>query len=163
MHVYRLKLEPALWRSAAPTREALAGRLAGDAVIREFAPHPAGGHVASVVLQRGRETHEEALNELLLAAQELGWAFAEAEIATVADRALEMALGFGLTGMGAGQVTQNGEIAVLGAAIGGLVGLIVGANMQKVEVLYRVQLTREGWHFRRVEPLSTTRPALGGA
>jgi hypothetical protein len=42
--------------------------LAGDAAIQEFAPHPSGTHIVSIGLQRDRDSHQEALNELLLAA-----------------------------------------------------------------------------------------------
>lgn len=72
-----------------------------------IAPHPNGGTVVVVTLKRDRESHEEALNELLLAVQELGYAFAEGEIAKVADRALEIAFGLGLTGVGVGSTTEK--------------------------------------------------------
>jgi hypothetical protein len=117
------------------------------------------------VLRRDRELHEEALNELLLAAQELGYAFAEAEITKVADRAIEMAFGFGVGGLGAGSATENAELALLGAGIGWVVGLLVGANMEKVEVLWRVQSTPQGWRLIAVESqrAAPVRPALGTA
>jgi hypothetical protein len=121
MHVYsyKVKLEPMLWSPPALTPELLAGRLAGDAVIREFASHPSGAHVVNIGLHCARDSHEEALNELLLAAQELGYAFAEAEITKIADRAIETAVaGLGGGGLGAGSATQNGELAVIGAFVG---------------------------------------------
>lgn len=163
MHVYayKVKLEPMLSHSAALTPELLAQRLAGDAVIHEFALHPSGAHAATIGFQHERETHEEALNELLLAAQEVGYTFVEGEITQIADRAIEMAVGFGVGGLGAGSTTENGELAVIGAAIGWVVGLFVGANMQKVEVMYRVQWTDTGWHLTRVAPQpAPSRPAL---
>lgn len=160
VHVYRVKLEP-LWHPAALSAEVLAARLAGDAVIHEFAPHQSGSHLVTVGLQRDRDSHEEALNELLLAAQELGYTFVEGEITKVADRAIEMAVGLGVGGLGAGSTTENGELAVIAAAIGWVVGLFVGANMQKVEVIYRVQWTGAGWHLTRVTPQpAQLRPAL---
>jgi hypothetical protein len=161
LYVYEVKLEPMLWHSAALTPEALAERLAGDAVIQEFAPHPAGAHLATIGLQRDRDSHEEALNELLLAAQELGYMFADAVITRIADRAIEMAVGFGVGGLGVGSATENDELAVIGAALGWIAGLFVGATMRKVEVLYRVQLTSTGWHLTRVTPqLAPLRPSL---
>jgi hypothetical protein len=152
VHAYQLKLEPAVWSPTALTPASLAERLAADAVVQGLAQHPSGGLVANVVLRRDRESHEEALNELLLAAQELGYAFAEAEISRIADRAIEMAVGLGVTGLGAGSATENAEVALLGAGIGWVVGLFVGANMEKVEVLYRVQLTAAGWHLTATSP-----------
>jgi len=154
-----------LWSPALLTPESLAERLAGDAVVQELARHPSGGLVANVVLRRDRESHEEALNELLLAAQELGYAFAEAEITRVADRAIEMAVGLGIGGLGAGSTTENAEVALLGAGIGWVVGLFVGASMEKVEVLYHVQLTPAGWHLtptpqQPTVPASAVRPSL---
>jgi hypothetical protein len=114
----------------------------------------------SISLQRDRDSHEEALNELLLAVQKVGYTFAESEIAKVADRAIEMAVGFGVGGLGAGSTTENGELAVIGAAVGWVVGLFVGANMNKVEVMYRVQWTDAGWQFIRVAPQPVTREVL---
>jgi hypothetical protein len=175
VHEYKLRLEPALWSPAALTPEALAERLAADAVVEEFAPHssapyPSGaaGAVVTVGLRRDRESHEEALDELFVAAQELGYAFVEAEITKVADRAIEMAVGLGVGGLGAGSTTENAELALLGAGIGWVVGLLVGANMQKVEVLYRAQWTPSGWHLTPVAPqpavpASAVRSAFGTA
>jgi hypothetical protein len=62
--------------------------------------------------------------------------------------------GLGVGGLGVGSTAKNGELAVLGAFAGWGVGLLVGANMKKVEVLYRVQLTGAGWDFTRVAPQS---------
>jgi hypothetical protein len=164
LHVYRVKLEPLLYYPAALTAEALAERLA-DAVVHEFAPQPSGSHLVTIALQRDRDSHEAALDELLLVAQELGYTFAEGVITRVADRAMEMAVGLGVGGLGAGSTTENGEIAVIGAALGWVVGLFVGANMKKVEVLYGVQLTGEGWHLVPVTPpaVAPARSALGTA
>jgi hypothetical protein len=165
VHAYKLKLKPALWSPAALTPESLASRLVAHAVVEELTSDPSGAAVATVVLRRDRESHGEALNELLVAAQELGYAFVEAEITKVADRAIEMAVGFGVGGLGAGSTTENAELAVIGAAVGWVVGLLVGANMQKVEVLYRAQWTNAGWHLIPVnpQPAAPVRPALGTA
>jgi hypothetical protein len=161
VHAYRVKLDPLLYYPANLRAEVLAERLAGDAVIHELSPQPSGSHILTVVLQRDRDSHEEALNELLFAAQELGYTFAEGLITKVADRAIEMALGLGVGGLGAGSTTENGEIAAIGAALGWVVGLLVGAKMKKVEVLYRVQLTSAGWELIRVAPQpAALRPAL---
>jgi hypothetical protein len=163
MHIYayKLKLEAMLWHAATLTPELLAGRMADDAMIKEFAPHSSGAHIVSIGLQRDRDSHEEALNELLLAAQELGYTFVEGEITKIADRAIEMAVGLGVGGLGAGSTTENGELAVIAAAIGWVVGLFVGANMEKVEVVYGVQLTNTGWHLTPVPARSgSARPAL---
>jgi hypothetical protein len=158
---YKLKLGPMLRYPSALTVESLAARLAEDAVIQEFASHPSGACVVNVGLQKDRDSHEDALNELLWTVQELGYAFVEAEITKIADRALEMAIGGGIGGLGAGSATKNGEIAVIGAFAGWVAGLLVGANMEKVEVIYRVQRTGAGWHFIRVEPQpAVSRPAL---
>jgi hypothetical protein len=154
MHVYsyKVKLEPLLWHSGELTAELLAGRLPGDAVIREFASHSSGAHLVSVALRRDRDSHEEALNELLLAAQELGYTFVEGEITRIADRAIETAFGFSVGGLGVGSATEKGELAVMGAFVGWCVGLLVGANLEKVEVMYSAQWTGAGWHLTRVAP-----------
>lgn len=165
IHAYKLKLEPMLWHSAKLTPELLVGGLADDAVIQEFATHPSGAHLVNIGLQRDRDSHEEALNELLLAAQELGYTFVEGEITKIADRAIEMAVGLGgVGGLGAGSTTENGKLAVLAGAVGWVVGLFVGATMKKVEVMYRVQWTSNGWRLTRVTPQSAPpRPALQAA
>lgn len=173
VYTYKLMLEPALWSPPALTPESLAERLAGDAVVQELTPlawsaHPSGaaGAMVTVGLQRDRESHEEALNELLVAVQELGYAIAEPEITRVADRAIEMAFGFGVSGgLGTGSATDKAELALLGAGIGWVVGLLVGANMQKAEVLYRAQWTTAGWHLIAAAPAhpAAPRPALNQA
>jgi hypothetical protein len=159
---YKLKLRPLVWSPAALTPEALAGRLASDASIRSLSEE-SWGHVADIALER--DSHQEALNELLTAAQELGYSFAEAEITKVADRALEMAFGGGITGAGVvGSSSQNGEAAFLGGLAGWAVGLLIGAGMEKVEVIYEVQWTNAGWHLISVPRTSTAaRPRLEAA
>lgn len=161
VHAYKLKLEPTLWHVPQLTPELLAGSLPGDAVIQGFAPQHSGSHLANIALERDRDSHEEALNELLIAAQEIGYGFVEAEITRIADRAIEMAVGGGVGGFGVGSTTENGEVALLGAFAGWIVGLFVGANMEKVEVVYRAQLTSTGWHLAPGAPQSAPlRPAL---
>lgn len=92
---------------------------------------------------------------MLLAAQGIGYTFVEAEITKVADRALEMAVGGGVSGLGIGSRTETAEGAVLGTLAGWCIGLLVGANMKKVEVMFRVQRTNAGWRFARVTPQPT--------
>jgi hypothetical protein len=150
---YKLKIGPMLYYPAELTAESLAGRLAEDAVIQEFAPHPSGSCVVNVGLQKDRDSHEDALNELLWTVQELGYSFVEAEITKIADRAIEMAIGGGsIGGLGTGSATRNGETAAFGAFVGYVIGLFVGANMRKVEVIYRAQRTPTGWHLIPVAP-----------
>jgi hypothetical protein len=159
---YELKLQPLVRGLVALTPETLAERLATDASIRSMTEQ-AWGHVADIALER--DSHHEALNELLVAAQELGYSFAEAEITKVADRALEMALGGGIAGAGVvGSSSQNGEAAFLAGLAGWAVGLLIGAGMEKIEVIYEVQLVNAGWHLISVSPTGTVvGPALAAA
>jgi hypothetical protein len=160
---YKLKIGPMMYYPAALTAESLAGRLAEDAVIQEFAPHPSGSCIVNVGLQQDRDSHEDALNELLWTVQELGYSFVEAEITKIADRAIEMAVGGGVSGgLGTGSATRNGEAAAIGAFVGYVIGLLVGAQMEKVEVVYRAQRTGTGWHLIPVAQQRATspRPAL---
>jgi hypothetical protein len=149
---YKLKLEPTLRYPLPLTPELVAERLASDALVHGFASHPSGSRVVSVGLQRDRDSHEEALNELLLAVEEVGYTFVEAEITKIADRALEMAFGGSVGGLGIGSRTETAEGAVLGTMAGWCIGLLVGANVKKVEIMYRVQWTSAGWRFARVPP-----------
>jgi hypothetical protein len=160
---YKLKLGPMLHYPAALTVQSLAGRLAEDAVIQEFAPYPSGSCIVNVGLRRDRDSHEDALSELLWAVQEIGYTFAEAEITRIADRAIEMAVGGGsIGGLGTGSATKNGEAAAIGALAGYAIGLFIGATMEKVEVIYRAQRTGTGWHLIPVAQQRATspRPAL---
>jgi len=161
---YRLKLEPILWSPPSLTPESLAEHLAADVVIRSLTKQ-SRGHLADIEIQRDRESHVEALNELLIAVQGVGYAFAEAEITKVADRALEMALGGGITGAGVvGSSSQNGEAAFLAGLAGWAVGLLIGAGMEKVEVIYEVQWTNAGWRLIPAPHTGTVvRPALEAA
>lgn len=158
---YKLNLDPMLRFPAELTAGSLAEHLAKDAVIREFGTYPDGSSIVRVELQRDRDSHEEALNELLLAVQKVGYSFAKAEITKIADRAIEMAIRGGVGGLGAGSTTKNREIAAYSAVVGWFAGLFVGANMTKVEVIYRAQRTSTGWDFIRVAPQpAAARPAL---
>jgi hypothetical protein len=159
---YKLKLGPMLRYPSALTVESLAARLAEDAVIQEFTPHSSGSCIVDVGLQRDRDSHEDALNELLFIVQETGYSFVEAEITKIADRALEMAVGGGIGGLGTGSATKNGEIAAFAGVVGWFAGLLIGAQMEKVEVIYRAQRTPTGWHLIPVahERAASARPAL---
>lgn len=158
---YKLKLDSVLLYPAALTAESLAAHFADDAVVQEFVPHPSGSCVVSVELQRDRDSHGDALNELLFAGQKLGYSFAEAEITKIADRAIEMAVGGCIGGLGLGSTTENDQIAALGAVAGWLAGLFIGAKMEKVEVIYRAQRTPTGWHLIPVAPQpAASRPVL---
>jgi hypothetical protein len=149
--------EPALRFPGALTADRLASQFADDAILRSFESRRSGGGVANVLLQRDRASHEEALNELLLAAQQVGYSFVDGEITSVADRAIETAIAGGVVGGGAGASTQNREAAALGGFLGWVAGLIVGAKLEKVEVLYRVQWTPIGW---RLVPVREAAPAM---
>jgi hypothetical protein len=154
-HTYRLKLQPFRWSPTALTPDVLVERLADDAALRSLTEDL----VVDIGLER--ESHPDALNELLLAVQSIGYTFVEGEITKVADRALEMAVGGGATGLGiVGSASQNGEAALIAGTAGWLLGLFVGANMEKVEVIYQVQQTYAGW---RLVPTPRTATAAGPA
>lgn len=73
-----------------------------------------------------------------------------------------MAVGGGITGAGVvGSSSQNGEAALLAGLAGWAVGLLIGAGVEKVEVIYEVQWTNAGWRLIPVSrQVARTRPIV---
>jgi hypothetical protein len=143
---YRVKLRPTLAYVSELTAESLGEVLAADAKLR-CVEHP----VVEVGLQR--DSHLEAVNELLAGVQRLGYDFAEGVVVKVADRALEMAFGLGTTtGLGVAASKQAGETAFVASLIAWGLGLLVGANMENVEVIAQLRWTNAGWQFVATRP-----------
>lgn len=155
-HAYKLNLQPLACSPAALAGEVLAGRLPDDAVVRSFVQE-SWGH--SVEIGFDRESHLEALNAILVAVQEVGYSVVNGQIAKLTDRALETAVGLGLGALGVGS-TKGEEVAVVAAAIGGVVGLFIGSRLEKAEPIFEVQLTYGGWRLIPVEQQTALRPAL---
>jgi len=107
------------------------------------------------------DEHVEMLNYLLLAVQEVGYSFAEGQITKVTDRAIEMAVLWGLGGLGIGTASENAEVAAFTSLVGWFGGLFAGSKMEKIEPIFQVQWTNRGWLLTPVPRQATqTRPAV---
>jgi len=162
MNVYRIPLQPNLWGPTPLTDELLNGRLPEGAFVHSLIEQP-WGHWLEVGHEGASQPdeHVEVLNYLLLAVQEVGYSFAEGQITKVTDRAIEMAVLWGLGGLGIGTAAENAEVAGFASLVGWLGGLFAGSKMEKVEPIFQVQLTNRGWLFTPVPHQATqTRPAV---
>jgi hypothetical protein len=107
------------------------------------------------------DEHVEMLNYLLVAVQEVGYSFVQGQITKVTDRAIEMAVLWGVGGLGVGTASENAEIAGFASLVGWLGGLFAGSKMEKVEPVFQVQWTNRGWSFTPVPRRAThTRPTV---
>jgi hypothetical protein len=126
-------------------------------VVRELVQGNHGELLIDVRLQR--PSHEQALNEILIAVQELGYSWLQATITEWADNALG---GFVLGGLGcgaAGASSGNSEAGVFLALVGAVVGAVIGSCFDSVKVVYEVHWTPSGWHMVEVSPQQA--PASG--
>jgi len=101
-----------------------------------------------------RPSHEAALNDLFALAQQFGYVLLNGEISKFVGSEVEGAILTGLGGGLLGATLNNGLVALLAAAAGGLVGGLVGSSMKRVETIYEVRPNASGgWTFSpRAEP-----------
>lgn len=162
---YISKLQPSYLRSRlsglAPLREdALVSVLPVGASLLGFDPETAS-HTVEVEHEPDAEQQIglRILNAVLVLAENAGYDYLETEIAKVGDRAVEWALGGGIAAGGAG-ATHNGELALIAGGIVGLLGLLFGSRIEKVEPIYQVRLTQDGWVFVPIPRGTGTGPAI---
>lgn len=116
-------------------------------------------YIVDVQLQRS--THEEALNELFVVLQQLGYTCLEATVTEWVDNAI---VGFVLGGVGggvAGASSRDGALGVLLALAGSVAGALVGSFIDSAKVVYLVRRTRAGWQLTPAEPPSVPAARLG--
>lgn len=149
MNTYRLQIQPdvrhALAGQAVPslTEDAVAQNLAG-VVIRELATTGWGPSAIDLHLQR--PTHEEALNDIAVAVQELGYSIVEATVSEWADALVEGAVIGALGGGAIGSASQDPGVVLVAALAGTIAGAVAGSRIKNLEVIYQVQWTRaSGW------------------
>jgi hypothetical protein len=99
-----------------------------------------------VDLQLARGTHDDALNEIFVAVQLLGFEVVNAWVTEWADRSVEGAL-LGLAGGGtAGAASVNADLAALIALVASVLGGLVGSQLKRVEKVYELTPTfPSGW------------------
>ncbi len=139
------------------TGQSLATALTG-AVVRELVASHRGGY--DVEVQLDRATHQAALAEIEAALQQLGFDTAQALITEWATSAVTGAL-FGTVGGGvAGSVTKDPASILLVAAIGLVVGSLVGMSMHSIRATFQAHRHPFGGGWQ-IAPNGVTRPALG--
>jgi hypothetical protein len=138
---YLLRLQPNARYSfnvgAAPlTKEALEQLIEG-AVVHTI-EDGGFGYPAVVDLQLDRQPNDQALNAIVIAIQRCGYSLIEGEVTQWVDAKAQGALIGLLGGAGGGTRTKNDGIVVLLGALGAFLGHLVGAQVRKHEVIYRI-------------------------
>jgi len=150
MNTYRVSLR------LTPTNWAVRGRRALDSnalleTITDVAAHgirttEQGQLNLDVTLNR--TDPEAALNDLIVVAQQFGYALVNGEIRKLVGLEVESAI---LSGLGSGALgALSNDWWVVGMAVlaGGIAGWIVGSTMKRVEVVYEVRPNLQGgWTF----------------
>ncbi len=160
---YRVRLSPAVLQLAGTglSRDSLERSIAG-VVVREVINERFGNHVLDLELTRN--SHEEALNEILIAAQQLGYSIVEATVSEWADQLIEQAAAGALgAGTVTGLATKNPEAAVAVGLVGMIIGGIAGAHIEKIKAVYAARPTYpSGWQLVRIsdEPPGELRTQL---
>ncbi|MBV9604953.1 MAG: hypothetical protein JO027_07595 [Solirubrobacterales bacterium] len=151
MNTYRLRLaaDPRYrtpYGIPAIEADALA-ELVGGVAIRELTALEWGHWMLDVALARA--SHEQALDELVGAAAQLGFSYVNATVSEWADRAAEGALFGALGGGGVGvTATRDPELTAVASLFGILVGGWVGSRLQRVEVQFEARrLSVGGWQL----------------
>lgn len=149
MNTYRILVQPNLRFPSALTEEALTEVLT-DAAVRELSTTASGHSIIDVQLKR--PTHQEALNDILFAVQQLGYLWLEGEVREWTDATVSGALLGALGGYGtAGSASENAEVVTLAAIVGALAGGFAGSQVKRVKVLYAVRWTPSGWQLTEVQ------------
>ena len=89
-------------------------------------------------VELNRFTHEEAIEEIAVAVQQLGYSIVEGEIVEWVDAGLKAALIGLVAGAGFGAATGSPVAALAAGVAGGLIGQWVGSCLRSAEVIYRV-------------------------
>jgi hypothetical protein len=153
-HTYRFHLQPqphrSLFYGVEPfAADALINALEG-AVLREIVQGSYGRYEVDLQLQR--PSHEEALNEILVAAQQLGYSWVQATVTEWADNAVGGFVIGGLGGTAAGASSSNGETGIVLAILGAIVGTVVGSFIDSIKIAYEVHWTPSGWRLVPQQP-----------
>ena len=162
MFAYKFELRPTLGGLAPLEAAVITPWLPRDAIVRSF-DDTSQGHLLDVGFRQDRDSHHVALDELneaLAVAQQLGYSVVAGEITQVTDRAIEIAIIWGLGGLGVGASVDNGEVAAIASLIGWLGGVFVGSRMEKVEPIFQVQRAYWGWQLVEIPRPRPLRPAI---
>jgi hypothetical protein len=164
MNTYQLRVRPIHrltsfgWHSPELDTGHLASQLPGVSV-RGLSSENACHWV--IDLQLARDTHDQALNEIFVAVQLLGFEVVNAWVTEWADRTIEGAL-LGLAGGGtAGSASGNADLAGLIALAASVLGGLVGSQLKRVEKVYELTPTfPSGWVLTPVPLPEPEEPVL---
>ena len=171
MNRYRLRATPhpalafsyalAHQLTAASIAQALVQALEGVAV-RQIAGSSLGGY--DVELQLDRPSHGDAVAQISVAFQQLGFSVAEATVTEWVTTTVELSILGCLGGGAVGSATRDPGATVIAAVVGGFAGAIAGAYVHKVAAAYQAQrhpLLTEAWQLTPIAPSSLqAQPAL---
>ena len=155
MNTYSLTLGPAgyygvtRWGPPSLAAETVTNALKG-AVVRSLVADTTGG--LNLDLQLQRPSHEQALDDIVVALQQIGWNVIDATV-TEWVSATAQGLVLGAFGFGAaGSAIHDPEIMVLAGFIGAIAGGIAGSFVQNVKVVYQAQRAYpSGWVLTPVQ------------
>jgi len=161
-HTYRVHLQrqphyALLHDGQSFSADALTSAVQG-AVVREVLQAAHGGYVVDIQLHRS--SHEEALNDILVAAQQLGYSWLQATVTEWADNALGGFVVGGLGGGVAGSSSGDGTVRFFVALLGSIAGAVIGSFINSVKVVYEVRWTPTGWQLVEVPPVAA--PGFSG-
>lgn len=147
-HTYRVRITPQRYygliahQVPALSVESLSSSLTG-VVVREISSGDYGDYFVDVQLQR--DSHEQALNEILVTVQNLGYSWLEGTVTEWANQTIAGAF----AGGGVGGIAGGESAGPVGALLFGLLGAVVfaavGSFIESHKVIYTVQLTTQGW------------------
>jgi hypothetical protein len=164
MNTYRLNIRPSArlaitgWMTPTLTPDAIAAHL-GDVTVRELSSTDSYNWVLD--LELAEPSHDEALNAIFIAVQQLGFEVLDAYVTEWADRAAELAL-LGLAGGGiAGSSSRDPDITALIAIASGVAGAWFGSKLKRAETVYEVRRAYpSGWVLTPVPKQQTPAPVV---
>jgi hypothetical protein len=165
MNTYRLLVQshdvPYLvtrWSASALTKERLSQSLAGVAV-RDLSEAGTGRYLLELQLQR--PSHDQALSDILVALQQLGYSIVEAMVSEWVSAVVQGLLLGAASGGAVGSASRDPRITFVVAAFGAAAGAIAGSGVRNVKVVYQVQRTYpSGWVLTPVQEPDAISPTL---
>ncbi len=155
MNTYSLRLRPAgyygvtRWGPPSLAAETVTDALEGS-VVRSLVADTTGG--LNLDLQLQRPSHEQALDDIVVALQQIGWNVIDVTVTEWVDSAVQ---GIVLGGLGfgaAGSATHDPGIMLIAGLAGAVVGGIAGSLVRNAKVVYQVQRAYPaGWVLTPVQ------------
>lgn len=130
-----------------------------DIVVRELSETHFGRHVVDVELRR--QDDAEALDEITLALERLGFSLVEATVSKWASLAAGRVLG-GLGGFAVGAgISEDLAVGIVASAIGTLVGHLVGDAGRQIAAEYEARRDHRGdWAFEEAPRQPSVSPGF---